>query len=199
MRNIAREAWQWLKAWMHSPYAPIFLFAYSFIETLITLIPIDPFALAAMAADKSRAYSTALYIVAGSLAGALVGYAMGSFAYAEWSSFLLGGAFGDTLLRIERVWESHAFLITFTTAFVPIPKTPTILVAGFLSGSLFSFIIAWVLGRTLHFAAEAMIVRVSTSERLSYSSRVLSVISIIFFLVVLGYLALTESGLSLWH
>ena len=200
MRNLARDAWVWLKEWMHSPYAPYFLFTYSFVETLITLIPIDPFALAAMAADKKRAYSTALYIVAGSLVGALAGYAIGSFALNEWGTVLLGSeGVSRTIERLALIWNDHEFLITFTTAFVPIPKTPTIIAAGFLSGSVSTFIIAWIIGRTLHFAAEALIVRTATSENLSYGSRALNVASICVLLFVAGYLALSESGLSLLH
>jgi membrane protein YqaA with SNARE-associated domain len=138
-----------------------------------------------------------VYIVAGSLAGALVGYAIGSFAFNEWGTWLLGhGQALNAFTRLERIWFEHEFLITFTTAFVPIPKTPTILVAGFLSGSIPIFIVSWIIGRTLHFVAEAMIVRVSTSERLSYFSRVFSVTSILVLVVALGYIALTESGLA---
>ena len=196
MQNLVKDVWDWLKAWMHSPYAPFFLFAYSFVETLITLIPIDPFALAAMAADKTRAFTTALYIVCGSLCGALAGYAIGSFAFTEWGTFLVGSErAAHVLSKLEALWTDHASLIIFTTAFVPIPKTPTILAAGFLSSSVVLFMLAWVIGRSLHFLAEALIVRTATSERLSAGSRALSVISLLFFVCVIGYLALTESGL----
>lgn len=198
MQNIVRNTWEWIKAWMRSPYAPLFLFVYSFIETLVTLIPIDPFAIAAMAADKKRAYSTAFFIVLGSLGGALAGYAIGSFAFSEWGPVLLGkGGALHAIEQIAHIWSNHEFLITFTTAFVPIPKTPTIIAAGFLPSSLLLFILAWISGRTLHFIAEALIVRTATSESLSRETRLLSAASLAFLFVVLGYLVFTESGLSL--
>jgi membrane protein YqaA with SNARE-associated domain len=198
MQHFVSDAWEWIKAWMRSPYAPLFLFVYSFIETLITLIPIDPFAIAAMAADKKRAYSTALFIVLGSLCGALTGYAIGNVAFSEWGPVLLGsGGVQHAIERLAHIWSSHEFLITFTTAFVPIPKTPTIIAAGFLSGSIVTFIGAWITGRTLHFIAEAIIVRTATSENLSRETRLLSAAALCFFFAVIGYLVFVESGLSL--
>ncbi len=182
---------------MRSPYAPVFLFAYSFLETLITVIPIDPFAVAVMIADKKRVYSTALYIVLGSLTGAVAGFWIGQGAFHEWGVYLLGNPSAlKAFDHVRGVFFQHEFLITFATAFVPIPKTPTIIAAGFLNGSMLTYVVAWGVGRTLHFVAEALVVQLSVGSELPRTLRALFLGSIAFLCVVVAYIALTYSGLT---
>ena len=188
--------WRAFERGMRSPWAPLLLFTYSFVETVFTLIPIDPFAIAVMVADRTHTYSIAIYIVLGSLLGASMGYWLGHTALDSWGPTLLGSESAiRTFTHIKEIYLKHEFLITFTTAFVPIPKTPTIIAAGFLSGNIFVYIVAWALGRTLHFFAEAVIVRFSFNASLSYGMRALTVGSFLFAVVVAAYIALQYSGI----
>jgi membrane protein YqaA with SNARE-associated domain len=196
LKTFVIEVWHWLERRMQSPYAPVFLFLYSFVETLVTLLPIDPFALAVMIANKKRVYSTAIYIVTGSLLGAVAGFWIGREAFDWFAPALLGSdAHAKTFLHFQEIFRNNDFLITFTTAFVPIPKTPTILAAGFLNMPMAPYVIAWGLGRTLHFAAEALIVRMSFEGSLSYGMRALTVLSLIFAFGACGYIVLSVAGL----
>ena len=197
MIEQVRKLWVWFEWCAKSPYALVFLFVYSFVETLITLLPIDPFVVAVMLADRSRTYYIAGVITVGSLFGAIVGYWIGWGAFSLIGSYLLYNEHSVQIFaNVQEIFNANAALITFTTAFVPIPKTPTILAAGFLHAEILVFALAWLVGRALHFFGEAVIVRMSIGGDISRTLRIFAIASVAVVLVTVGWVAVAFSGIA---
>jgi membrane protein YqaA with SNARE-associated domain len=110
--------------------------------------------------------------VVASSAGALVGYGIGYFAWTAVGQTLVeiyGQA--DNFRRYQNLVEDWGVWIIIAKSFTPIPFKFIAIAAGVASMNLWTFTVAAVLGRRLHFAIVAALVRLLGSRLLQLIER----------------------------
>ncbi|MBU6310759.1 hypothetical protein KGO06_02380 [Patescibacteria group bacterium] len=172
-----------------------FLAGLSFFESFLIAIPVDPFLAAIVIADRTRWVYAACIATVSSTAGALVGYALGYFAFdliRDW--FFAVSESSRLLQRIVELFSENAVALTFAAALTPIPNGPVVIAAGFVGTALIWFLLAWVVARAIRFFGVAYIVYAFGQDTLSQSERFLNIATIVLALVLLGWFMIAASG-----
>lgn len=191
----ALRYWLWFKTRVHNRTAEPWLGALAFAESFLIPIPVDPFLVAMIIADRSRWAWTAFIATASSTAGALVGYGIGFFAFD-----LIGTWFAsvtDRSVFVEKMtllFSEHALPLTFAAALTPIPNAPVVIAAGFVSTNLFLFFLAWAVARAIRFFGVAYIVYAFGIKTLSFAERALNIGTVLLVLFFVGWFAYALSG-----
>ena len=149
---LLHNLYHWTLKWASHPRAVWALFFISFIESSVFLIPPDILLIPMVLARPKRWFGYAALTTVGSVLGGIAGYYIG---FALWESvgkaivaFYHAGPYVDI---IKHQYELHAFATIFTAAFTPIPYKVITIAAGLFRISLFTLIIASVIGRGLRF------------------------------------------------
>lgn len=202
MRLIARiqtlilRAWLAFKTAVHKGTAEPYLALLSFLESFLIAIPVDPFLVAMVLADKARWIRIAALATVSSTAGAAVGYLIGFFAFDLVGKWLLSALGTSGLLtKIITLFADHAIILTFAAALTPIPNGPVVVAAGFVGTNFFMFMIAWTVARTLRFFGVAYIVYAFGTDTLSHSERILNISSVALALFIVGWFVYSASGI----
>lgn len=120
----------------------------SFIESaLVVPLITDPFLVAYILTNKTKAYTGVLVTTVASVAGGLFAYAIAFLFYEFIVEQYLTGPLGEQFFVIVESFKGGVFWITLAGAVTPIPYTLVALGAGFMKASLLIFIVASVLGR----------------------------------------------------
>lgn len=192
----AVRLWLWFKGQVHNRTAEPWLAALSCAESFLIPIPVDPFLVAMVVADRARWAWLATVATTASLGGALVGYAIGFFAFDYLGTWLAGIV--DKSQFIERMtvlFYDNALLLTFAAALTPIPNAPVVIAAGFVSTNVFLFIIAWSLARSIRFFGVAYVVYAFGMDTLTRTERVINVVTVCIALGVLGWVTYIAVGI----
>ncbi|MCF8151728.1 MAG: DedA family protein [Burkholderiaceae bacterium] len=138
-------------AWSRHRHAPWYLGALSVAESSFFPVPPDVMLAPMSLANPSRAWRLALLTTLASVAGGLIGYAIGFFGFDAI----------EGLLRESRYWVSYqaavgwfdewGFWAIFIAGFSPIPYKVFTIAAGALSMALLPFILASLIGRGTRF------------------------------------------------
>lgn len=124
----------------------------SFIESaLVVPIITDPFMVAYILANRTKAFWAVIVTTVTSVVGGLVAYFMAFF----FSDLVLGYFSPATLEHFSVLAEqarAETFMLSILGAITPIPYTLVGLAVGFVKGNLMMFIIASILGRGLRYA-----------------------------------------------
>lgn len=159
--RILKKCYEKVLTWSRHPKAPYYLALVSFIDS--SFFPISPnvMIIPMMYAMPSRAFRFAFITIVSSLAGGLVGYAFGYFAFESMvHPFLNWMGYMDkyqACLQWFQQWGFWAIIIGCLTPFIPY-KFFTI-GAGVLQLPLGGFFLASSIGRSLRFLLIAIIVR----------------------------------------
>lgn len=125
----------------------------SFIESAI-LLPImtDPFLVAYIMANKSKALIGTIVTTIASVIGGICAYfmALGFFDFFA-KTFLHGTALQEFNGAVSGI-DDGTFILTLIGAFTPLPYTLVGLAAGFVGANLWVFILASVIGRGFRYA-----------------------------------------------
>lgn len=185
-KKYIAESWTWFREHAQTPRAQFWLTVYSFVETIIIPIPVDPFMIAVLLPNVKRWLYFATITTLGSVLGAIVGYFIGYWAFDLIGDPLLH-VFGvyETFMKLKEVFEANAFLLIFAAALTPIPNV--VIPAGFFSMNFVAFIIAWVLGRAIRFYGVAYVVYAFGADTLSSVQRYVNIASVVAALLVLGW------------
>jgi len=192
---ILLRLWLWFKERSQSPYAYLWLSLYSFSESFILPFPVDPFLVAMIIANRSSWLKVAFVATASSTLGAVAGYAMGfaAFGYIGLPLLEFTGT-QESFMQVERLFQEKAFLLTFVAAFTPFPNPPVVVGAGFLHYAFFTFLISWLIGRTMRFYGVAYIVYAYDLDALTAAERYLRVGTTVFALVSAGWITMRLLG-----
>lgn len=173
-----------------------YLAGLSFFESFLIAIPVDPFLAAIVLADRARWIYAACVATISSTLGAIVGYAIGYFAFdlvRDW--FFAVSESSRFLQRVVEVFSDNALALTFAAALTPIPNGPIVIAAGFVGTGMLWFVLAWVTARALRFFGVAYIVYAFGQDTLSRSERFLNSATILLALILLGWFMVATSGL----
>ncbi|MFT4116749.1 YqaA family protein [Bradyrhizobium sp.] len=150
----SRDVWRRrAEAFSDSPWGLALLALIAFADSSVLPVLPDLLLVPMLLIRPERSVLLCTVCVAASSIGALVGYGIGHLAWAAAGQRLVeiyGQA--DNFRRYQQLVENWGVWIIIAKSFTPIPFKFIAIAAGVASMNLFSFTVAAVLGRFLHFA-----------------------------------------------
>lgn len=138
-------------AWARHRHAPWYLGALSFAESSFFPIPPDVMLAPMSLASPARAWRFALLTTLASVAGGLLGYLIGHYAFDVLEPMLRESHYWESYQRAVSWFQQWGFWAIFVAGFSPIPYKVFTIAAGALSMALLPFTLASLIGRGMRF------------------------------------------------
>ena len=145
--------------WAAHPKAPWYLGGLSFAESSFFPIPPDVMLAPMTLARPERAWHLALLTTLTSVAGGLLGYAIGYFALEAVEPWLVSAGYWEGYLQARSWFETWGFWAVLAAGFSPIPYKLFTVAAGALAMFLPTFVLASIVGRGGRFFLVAGLIR----------------------------------------
>ena len=173
---MLRRAYDWCIAAADKPYALWLMGAISFAESSILPIPPDVMLIPMALARPKRAWTYATVCTLASVAGGVLGYAIGAYLYdtvGHWLIQLYG--YGAKVEIFREQYARWGALIILLKGLTPIPYKIITITSGFAGYDLKLFILFSFVARGLRFYLEAFLLnrygakaRTIIEERLAF-------------------------------
>lgn len=149
-----RKMYNWVLNFASHPEAIKFMMFFTFIEASFFMIPPYPLQIAISIQNHRRSLWIAFLNTVASVAGGLLGYAIGYFFW-EWSQeFFFKYIFSEKLYQsVVEVYSNNAIAALITASVTPMPFKVMAVIGGATHAPLTTFIIGSILGRSLRFFA----------------------------------------------
>jgi membrane protein YqaA with SNARE-associated domain len=151
-RNFLRRMYDWCIDASHKPHAMWTMGAISFAESSFFPVPPDVMLIPMALARPERAYVIAAWCTAASVAGGVVGYAIGALLYDSvggWLMQLYG--YTDKVEVFRAAYAEWGAWIILLKGLTPIPYKVVTITSGFAGYSLPLFILFSIIARALRF------------------------------------------------
>lgn len=182
-----RKLYDWTIHWAKTPKAPYALFAIAFIESSFFPIPPDVLLIAMVVAERKKWFRNAFICTVGSVLGALFGYAIGLSFYAVIGKLIVDAYHLQPVMElVGRKYQENAFMTVFTAAFTPIPYKVITIAAGLFKISLFTLVIASIIGRAGRFFLVAGSLRIFGKKISDSIEKYFDIFSIAFMALLIG-------------
>ena len=191
-----RKIYDWVLHWADTPYGPMALFVLAFAEASFFPIPPDALLIALVLGSQVKAFKFALNCSIGSVAGALLGYAIGYFVwwsgtdqFSSFASFFFNNVPGFTegiFYKVQGLYEEWDFWIIFTAGFTPIPYKVFTISSGAFKISLPMFIIASIISRSARFFLVAFLIWKFGPQIKSFIDKYFNWLAIAFTVLLVG-------------
>jgi membrane protein YqaA with SNARE-associated domain len=151
MFGAAKKFYLWASLKTNSRFAPVWL-GVIFLFELIFFIPLDAVLLLFCLENPARRYLYALMATLSSLMTGMIGYYLGHIAWDFLHPYILDHWISTSLFnRITIHYQAVQNWAVFLGALLPVPYKAITLSAGVCHLSLFSFVVAVMLGRWVRF------------------------------------------------
>lgn len=161
MGNPLKRLYNWILHWADSPWGTTALFLLAFAESSFFPIPPDVLLIALCLGLPARSFRYAVVCSAGSVLGAVLGYAIGYLAWLTPSGEFTGfanfffehipgfthGVYDD----ISAMYDRYGFWVVFTAGFTPIPFKVITITSGVFDINFWVFLLASVVSRSARF------------------------------------------------
>ena len=187
----------WTMRWAHSRRAAAGLFLVSFMEASFFPVPPDVLMAAILMMKAERWAFYAAITTAGSVLGALLGYAIGWGFYES-----VGGKIAEAyriagaIDSLSAAFRANAFLAVFTAAFTFIPFKVFTIAAGVFNAPLWQLVAASVLGRGMRFFALGWLIKRFGARVNGLVYRYFNVFSVVFLAMLAA--AVLAAKFRLW-
>jgi membrane protein YqaA with SNARE-associated domain len=151
-RSILRRLYDWCIEAAHKPHAMWTMGAIAFAESSFFPVPPDVMLIPMSLARPQRAYVMALWCTIASVAGGLVGYAIGALLYdsvGQWLIQLYG--YGNKVESFRAAYAQWGALIILLKGLTPIPYKIVTITSGFADYNLGLFIVFSIIARGTRF------------------------------------------------
>lgn len=149
-----RRLYDWVLSWAESRYGPTALGVMAFVESSFFPIPPDPLLMALSLGAPRRALYFATICSVASVAGGVVGYAIGWGVWAMVQNFFfqyVPGFSPETFEAVRALYDKWDFWAIFVAGFTPVPYKVFTLSAGVFNISLPVFVTASFVSRSARF------------------------------------------------
>jgi membrane protein YqaA with SNARE-associated domain len=190
---MLRKLYDWTLAKAAHPHAEWWLAAFSFIEASFFPIPPHPLLGLMCLAEPGKAIRFAAIATFASVAGGLLGYAIGWGLYDTVGTELIAALGMTESFPVAACYlrEYGAEIIMIKGA-TPIPFKLLTITAGFIGMNLVSFILASIVSRSISFMIVGVLFRLFGRPIKAFIDKYLGLVTVGFVvLVVGGFLALT--------
>jgi membrane protein YqaA with SNARE-associated domain len=189
-----RRLYLWVLSWADSPHGTTALAGISFAESSFFPIPPDVLQIALSVAKPRRAFLYAAVSTVASVAGGMLGWAIGWGVWEAVGPFFfdwIPGFTEDHFAYVEKQYRDNAAIAIFAAAFTPIPYKVFTIAAGACSVPLLTLLVASAAGRGLRFFLVAIVMRVFGEQAKRILNRNLELVTLILGgLIVAGFLAI---------
>jgi membrane protein YqaA with SNARE-associated domain len=149
---MLRSAYDWCIAAADKPYALWLLGAIAFAESSFFPIPPDTMLVPMSLAHPKRAISFATLCTIASVAGGLLGYAIGALLYdtvGHWLISLYG--YGNKVAEFRAAYAAWGAWIILLKGLTPIPYKIVTITSGFAGYNIWLFVVFSIIARGMRF------------------------------------------------
>ena len=184
---MLRRMYDWTVDKAESPYALLILALVAFAESSFFPIPQEALMIPMIVAAPHRAWLVAGVALLASVAGAMLGYAIGYLFYDTIGIQLLefyGKA--DRYDEFKTLYTDHGVLAVAIGAITPFPFKVTTIVSGLLQMNFALFVIVCLLARGFRFFLIAALLRRYGTTVRAFIERRLGLVTFLAFAVLIG-------------
>ena len=189
-RSLLRRLYDWCLAAAHKPHALWTMGAVSFAESSFFPVPPDVMLIPMALARPERAYVMAAWCTVTSVAGGLLGYAIGALLYDSVGAWLIKlYGYGDKVEAFRTAYAQYGSWIILIKGFTPIPYKLVTITSGFAAYSLPLFILFSAITRGARFFLLAFLInRYGPAAREIIEKRLGFYVTIALVALVLGFI-----------
>jgi len=190
-----KDLYHWVLHWAYTPYGTPALIILSFAESSFFPIPPDPLLMAMALSRPRHSFLYALFTTLASLAGAVVGYLIGSFLWSTFGDFFFNFVPGFTpkvFALVETKYHENAFWAIMTAGFTPIPFKVFTIAAGAVKISWTDFLLGAAVGRSMRFFIVSALLYFLGPRVKIFIERYFNLLSILFVILLIGGFALVK-------
>jgi membrane protein YqaA with SNARE-associated domain len=188
---MLRRAYNWCLAAADRPYALWLMGLVSFVESSFFPIPPDTLLIPMSLARTERAWSYATLCTVTSVAGGVLGYAIGAYLYdtvGHWLISLYG--YGDKVEAFREAYARWGSLIILVKGLTPVPYKVVTITSGFAGYDIRLFILLSLVSRGMRFYLTAFLLsRYGPRARAIIEKRLGFWVSVSFGVLVVGIFA----------
>ncbi len=192
--NIIKRSYDWMLSWGHSRWGAAALFCFAFAESSFFPIPPDVLLIALCLGATARSFRFAAICTAGSILGAMCGYAIGFFLwqntageYTALAQFFFNHVFSvEAFERVGALYERYNFWIVFTAGFTPLPYKIFTITGGLFHINFPMFLIASICSRGLRFFLIAGLIWRFGAPIKSFIDRYFNLLAVAFTVLLVG-------------
>src|SRR5580692_11792964 len=188
---MLRRVYDWCIEAAHKPYALWLMGAVSFAESSFFPIPPDTMLIPMSLARPERAWTYATLCTVTSVAGGVLGYAIGALLYdtvGHWLIHLYG--YGDKVEAFRAAYARWGAVIILLKGLTPIPYKIVTITSGFAGYNIWLFILCSIVARGGRFFIVAVLlnrdgdfIRAELEKRLGFWVSVLTVTLLLGFYI----------------
>ncbi len=149
---MLRRMYDWCVAAAYKPFATWIMGIVSFLESSIFPVPPDAMLVPMSLARPEKAYSYAFLCTWTSVAGGVLGYAIGALLYDSVGLWLIGlYGYGDKVDAFREAYAQYGMWIILLKGLTPIPYKIVTITSGFAAYDIWAFILFSVITRAGRF------------------------------------------------
>ena len=157
--KIFKPLYDKILVWVSRDDSDKYLYALSFLESIVFPIPPDVMLAPMCAARPHDAVRLGLMTTLFSVIGGVLGYALGLFALTLVEPWLMGSSLWDDYVRVQDLFSKWGVWIILIAGFSPLPYKIFTVGAGAFHLFFPAFVIASLLGRGARFLLVAVLLK----------------------------------------
>jgi len=182
-----KRLYHWVLGWAERPGGPWALAGIATAESFFFPIPPDVLLIPLCLGQPKRAFRFAALCTAGSVAGGLVGYLLGSALYDTIGTRIIElYGYGEQYEALGRAYSDNLVLTLGTAGFTPIPYKVFTIAAGAFSVPLGAFVLISAVSRAGRFFLVATLIRLFGEPIRDFIEKYFNVLTIALVLAVAG-------------
>ncbi|MFK7744038.1 MAG: YqaA family protein [Roseobacter sp.] len=184
---MLRRLYNWMLGMVEHPQALWVLAFVSFIESSVFPIPPDVLMIPMILARPSRAWLIASVALVASVAGGVLGYAIGAFAFESIGQPVLESlGKADSMEAFNSRFNDLGFWAVLTAGVTPFPYKVITIMSGWTSMPLGTFILTSILARGLRFYLVALLLWKYGEPIRDFIEKRLGLMFILFVVLLFG-------------
>ena len=164
----------------------------SFLESTIVPIPLEAVLVPLMQARREKLWLIALMATIGCIIGAIFGYALGYYLFDVVGDWVINTFSNpEQFEQVKQKMQAQGFWFVLTLGIVPIPFQIAMLAAGATKYSIFQFLLATVIARSIRYFALAAVVYYAgnQAERVIQKHKTKALVAISVLVLLLWWLS----------
>jgi len=147
-----KRLYQWVLSLSESPHAPAALAAVAFAESSFFPIPPDVILVPMSLAQPQRAWRYAAICTVASVAGGILGYAIGALLFDTLGQWLIHAyGYGERMAQLKDLYARWGALVILLKGLTPIPFKLVTIVSGLLGYNFAIFVLLAIVTRGARF------------------------------------------------
>ncbi|RJF37447.1 YqaA family protein [Pseudoalteromonas gelatinilytica] len=164
----------------------------SFLESTIVPIPLEAVLIPLMQARREKLWLIALMATIGCIIGAIFGYALGYYLFDVVGDWVINTFSNpEQFEQVKQNMQAQGFWFILTLGIVPIPFQIAMLAAGATKYSIFLFLLATVIARSIRYFALAAVVYYAgnQAERIIQKHKTKALVAVSVLVLLLWWLS----------